>query len=84
MPRYDVYMHLALLEQMPKSGAQRRRIMDFIFSLRDHPHALGDYTDKDTTLRAREVKLIGDYAVTYWVDSPVKAVMVVDVRPADE
>ena len=84
MSRYDVFMHLALLEQMPKSGVQRRRIMDFIFSLRDHPHASGDYTDKDTTLRAHEVKLIGDYAITYWVDSPVKAVMVVDVRPADE
>jgi hypothetical protein len=29
------------------------------------------------------VKVIGDYAITYWLDAPVHIVMVVDVRPAD-
>jgi hypothetical protein len=43
----------------------------------------GRFSDKDASLRTRQVKLIGDYAITYWVDSPVKAVMVVDVRRAD-
>jgi hypothetical protein len=76
-------MHLGLLEQMPKSGVQRRRIMDFIYSLRDSPDTAGDFSDKDASLRMRQVKVIGDYAITYWVDSPVKAVMVVDVRRAD-
>ena len=76
-------MHLGLLEQMPKSGVQRRRIMDFIYSLRDSPYTAGDFSDKDASLRMRQVKVIGDYAITYWVDSPVKAVMVVDVRRAD-
>ena len=76
-------MHLGLLEQMPKSVAQRRRIMDFIYSLRDSPYTAGDFSDKDASLRMRQVKVIGDYAITYWVDSPVKAVMVVDVRRAD-
>jgi hypothetical protein len=76
-------MHLGLLNAMPKSGAQRRRIMDFIYSLRDSPHTAGDFSDKDASLRTRQVKIIGDYAITYWVDSPVKAVMVVDVRRAD-
>lgn len=73
-------MHLGLLEQMPKSGVQRRRIMDFIYSLRDSPYTAGDFSDKDASPRTRQVKLIGDYAITYWVDSPVKAVMVVDGR----
>ena len=72
-------MHLGLLEQMPRSGVQRRRIMDFIYSLRDSPYTPGDFSDKDASLRMRQVKVIGDY----WVDSPVKAVMVVDVRRAD-
>jgi hypothetical protein len=29
-------MHLGLLDAMPKTGIQRRRIMDFIYSLRDY------------------------------------------------
>jgi hypothetical protein len=36
-------MHLGLLEQMPKSGVQRRRIMDFIYSLRDSPRQSGRF-----------------------------------------
>jgi hypothetical protein len=75
-------MHLDLLERMPKAGVQRRRIMDFIRTLGDYPHTPGDFTDKDSSQRLREVKIVGDYAVPYWVDSPVKAVMIVDVCPA--
>ena len=84
MSYYRVFIHLDLLDLMPKNGVQRRRIMDFIRTLRDHPHAPGDFTDKDASLRIREVKLVGDYAITYWVDSPVKTVMIADVRPADK
>lgn len=76
-------MHLALLELMPKRGSQRRQIMKFIYSLREHPTTPGDYTDKDATLRERQVKVIGDYAVTYWLDAPVNIVMIVDVCRAD-
>jgi hypothetical protein len=57
--------------------------MDFIYSLHEHPDTPGDFTDRDSSQRDREVKVIGDYAITYWVDSPVKAVMIVDIRRAD-
>ena len=76
-------MHLDLLDIVPRSGVPRRRIMEFIQSLRERPHAPGDFTDRDATGRTREIKVVGDYAITYWVDDPVKTVMVVDVRPAD-
>lgn len=84
MWEYDVFIHVDLLERVPKTGSQRRRIMQFIHGLRDAPRTPGDFTDKDASLRIREVKILGDYAVTYWVDDPVKAVMVVDIRPADK
>jgi len=84
MPAYDVYMHIGLLDEVPKSGHERRRIMDFIRSLRENPDTPGDFADRDNSLRTREVKIIGDYAVTYWVDAPVKRVMIVDVRRADK
>ena len=64
MARYAVYMHLSLLDAVPKSGLQRRKIMDFIYSLREHPDTPGDFTDKDSSLRERQIKVIGDYAIT--------------------
>jgi len=77
-------MHLGLLDAVPKRGVQRKKIMDFIRGLREHPDAPGDFTDKDSSLRERQIKVIGDYAITYWLDAPVRIVVVVDIRPADK
>ena len=81
--RYDVFLHLDLLESVPKRGDARRQIMQFIASLRDHPRTPGDFTNKDSSMRIREVRIIADYAITYWLDDPVKAVMIVDIQLAD-
>ena len=66
MRPFEVYLHAGLLESVPKSGTQRQRIMDFIYSLRERPETRGDFTDKDASLRERQIKIVGDYAVTYW------------------
>ncbi|HEX8372127.1 MAG TPA: hypothetical protein VF585_05065 [Chthoniobacterales bacterium] len=58
--------------------------MDFIYSLREHPDTMGDFSDKDGSLRTRQIKIVGDYAVTFWLDAPVRIIMVVDVSPADK
>lgn len=84
MTRYEIYLHLDLLESVPRKGSQRKKIMDFICSLREDPFALGDYTDQDSASRKRQIKVIGDYAITYWLDDPVKKVMIVDIRAADK
>ena len=83
MDPYQVYLNIDLLEAVPRSGRQRQQIIKFIYGLRDRPRTKGDYSDKDASLQIRQIKIIGDYAVTYWVDDAVKSVMVVDVRPAD-
>ena len=84
MRAYEVYLHLGLLDDVPKSGIQRKKIMDFIYRLREHPNTSEDFTDPDTSRRERQIKVIGDYAITYWLDDPVRIVMVVDIRPADQ
>ena len=84
MRPHEVFVHLGVLEEMPGTGVQRRRILDFIYGLRDAPETRGDFTDKDASLRERQIKIIGDYAVTFWLDAPVRTVMVVDVRLADK
>ena len=84
MHKYDVYVHSDLLENTtPTSGVQRRQILDFFWSLQNRPDQVGDFIEKDKALRERQVKIIGQFAITYWVDSPVRKVMIVDVRPAD-
>jgi hypothetical protein len=57
--------------------------MDFIRGLAADPYAPGDFTDTDESFRTRQVKVVSKYAITYWVDHPVKAVMIVAVRQAD-
>ena len=83
MDRYRVYLHLDLLETLPKRSEQKRKILNFIRSLEQNPFTKGDFTDKDSSLRTREIKIIGDHAITFWADHPVKSVMVVDIQPAD-
>ena len=83
MPGYELYLHIGVLDSVPKAGTQRRRILDFIRHLREHPDTCGDFTDKDASLRERQIKVVGDYAITFWLDAPVKIIMVVDVSPAD-
>ena len=84
MEPYQVYLNIDLLDAVPRSGRQRQEIMKFIYTLRDQPRTKGAYTDKDASLQIRQIKIIGDYAVTYWLDDAVKSVMVVDGRPADK
>ncbi|MGI9087534.1 MAG: hypothetical protein ACR2HH_07330 [Chthoniobacterales bacterium] len=83
MPPYEVYIHLDLLEAAPQHGPRRDNLMAFIYSLRTSPYTPGDFTDTDSSFRRRQIKIIGDFAITYWVDDPVKAVMIVDLRLAD-
>ena len=84
MARTEVYVHAGLVEAMPRQRHQRERIMRFICNLRDEPNHPGDFTDRDDTQRIRQIKIIGDHAITYWHDTPVNIVMVVDIRHADQ
>ena len=81
---YSVFVHLDLFEVVPKRESQRQRVMEFVRSLSNNPFTLGDFTDKDNALHTRQIKVVGDFAITYWVDDPVKTVMIVDIRSADK
>jgi hypothetical protein len=83
MSKAQVYLHVGLLDAVPRSSAKRKRIMAFIRSLCEAPELVGDFSDRDETQRERQIKIIGDHAITYWHDSPVNTVMIVDIRHAD-
>jgi hypothetical protein len=83
MANYAVYLHFELLAVVPKRGTQQQQIFRFIQSLAENPFTEGDFTDQDETFRTRHIKIVGDFAVTYWADHPAKTVMVVDIAVAD-
>jgi hypothetical protein len=51
--RYSVFVHLELLEALPKRGSARQRVFGFIRSLADDPFKSGDFTDQDLNLQTR-------------------------------
>ena len=81
---YEVFVHSdLLLGVVPRSGLQRRLIFGFLENLKRQPDQPGDFVEKDATLRELQIKIVGKYAITSWVDSPVRKVMVVDISLAD-
>lgn len=57
--------------------------MNFVRLLSNEPLTKGDFSNRDESQRELQVKIVGDYAVTYWVDEPAKAVMIVGISHAD-
>ena len=81
---YDVFIHEKLLPCSPRTGRQRQQIMSFIRSLSSNPFQDGDYPDTDPAGNPLNVKIMGKYAVSYYVDHAVKEVKIVNIQPADE
>jgi hypothetical protein len=48
------------------------------------PFCRGDFSDQDASLRPRQIKIIGDHAITYWPDHPAKTVLIIDISLADQ
>ena len=84
MEPYKIFLRLEAAEALRAiRGSQRQRVAAFIDSLTDDPFQKGDYTERDESDREIEIKVIGQYAITFWPDHPVKELKVVDIRRAD-
>ena len=84
MRPYAIYISEAALASAPSSGLQREKLMRFIRSLAENVRREGDFSEKDQTGRTVQVKIIGRYAVTFWVDHAVSEVKVTHIKLADE
>ena len=80
---YEVYLHEKLLACAPRAGTSRKRVMDFVRSLASAPFQKGDYEDSDPAGHSLGVKLVGRYAVTFFVDHAVGEAKIVNIEPAD-
>jgi hypothetical protein len=84
MRAYRVFINEAAIATAPRSGLQREMVMQFIRSLANNPNTAGDFTEKDDTRRAIQVKLVGRYAITYWADHAVLEIKVTHIKSADK
>ena len=78
---YRVLLDVACLSQLPKSGRRRDTVLRFCEDLKHTFHLCGDFQVRDPeTQREFEVSLCEQFVVTWWVDAPVKRVVIVDIR----
>jgi hypothetical protein len=78
---YRVLIDLACLDQLPQSGRRRDDVIAYCKDLISLHHLGGDFQVVDPDSRREfEVSVIDGFIVTWWVDHPVKRVVVVDVR----
>lgn len=83
MRPYAVYINEAALVSAPRRGWQRETVMNFIRSLAGSPNTVGDFSEKDTTNRVVQVKVVGRHAITFWADHAVCEVKITHIQPAD-
>ena len=77
---YRVLIDLACLEILPKSGKRRDEVINFCNQLVDAIYEASDFqiTEPDSQRRL-EVSELEGFAITWWVDEPVKRIIVVDI-----
>ncbi len=62
------------------SPAVRRRLVTLLEQLREHASDPEDFREQDATGRWLNVKAIRPFLITYWLDSPVDELRIVDIQ----
>ena len=83
-PPYEIFLRGEVVDSLRKIRAKPRKLVAaYIDSLASNPFADGDYAVKDAAARDIQIKVIGEYALTFWTDHPAKEVKIIDIRSAD-
>jgi mRNA-degrading endonuclease RelE of RelBE toxin-antitoxin system len=69
------------LERLPSKT--RKALRNAIASIGGDPLAMADAADYDDTGRRLQISIIGDFALTYWIDDADRHVKILDVHAAD-
>ncbi len=80
---YRVLISIEVLQLDRPSRRERDAILSFLEGLKSNPGQPGDYPELDASGRTVQIKILGAYALTYWVDHAVREVKVVKVEKAD-
>jgi mRNA-degrading endonuclease RelE of RelBE toxin-antitoxin system len=69
------------LERLPRRN--RQVIRNAIKRIGEDPRRWSDAEDRDETGRRLEIAIVGEYALTYWIDSVDMHVKILDIHGAD-
>jgi mRNA-degrading endonuclease RelE of RelBE toxin-antitoxin system len=83
LPPYKVLVSIEILQLERPSRRQRDQILRFLQILADDPTKPGDYEERDDIGRPIQIKIVGDFALTYWADHAVREVKVIQIEKAD-
>jgi hypothetical protein len=85
MGTYGIFLRIEAVDSFKAvRGIQRQQISLFIDSLANDPNRSGDFAERDDSGRQIEIKVLGEFAITYWTDHAVREVKVLDIRKADK
>ena len=80
---YRVSIDFEALDFLPRSGKRRESVLLFIGDLATSAHLGGDFRIKDPeSQRYYEVSIVAGFSLTWWIDSPVNTVIVVEIQTA--
>ena len=83
MQPYKILVSVDILRLTRPAGRDRERVLSFLEKLADNPNTPGDYVERDAVGRPLQIKIVGDYALTYWADHPVNEIKVIHIERAD-
>ena len=84
MTPYRIFTELDVVETLREiRPANRRKIAAFFEELKNNPDASGDFTEKGAAGRDHHIKIVGNWAVTFWTDHPAKEVKIERLDRAD-
>jgi hypothetical protein len=81
---YQVWLRQEVIEYLDSLAfAERQRLLVWIERLGQQPYRTGDFSERGTDRRERQVAVVGDCAVSWWIDGAVCEVKVEAIRAAD-
>ncbi len=82
LPRtYEVVAPLATFEVLRGlRRTDRRKIEDFLFRLSRQPSLSGDFEAPADDGRVHQVKVVGDWLVSYWPDHAVREIRLSEIE----
>ena len=63
-----------------QTGRKRRKLADIAYSIAQSPYAEPDYALPDEDGRSIAHVATEGYVISYWVDAPVKRVVIVEIE----
>lgn len=82
--KYRLLISIEVVEFLERLPSKTRKILrNTIVEIGNDPIAMIDAADFDSTGRQLQICIIGEFALTYWIDDADRHVKILDIHAAD-